>query len=169
MYIVSSSASPHSLGKRPWNYTYTQAFRHQQVILMQCMRVISQVCLQAHSTLYSTKKPRDSIWEFYFWIQGIRSVLKCSIGSKHKVFLLKLTWLPTQAWNYKKSLSLFLFPVSYPFSHKNCYFVFFSSISVTSINYTLSLLSSSYKEPFKIFNRCTILLHLHFHWLRTQK
>lgn len=46
MHIVSSNASPHSLGKRLWNYMYIQAFRHQQVILIQCMGVISQVCLR---------------------------------------------------------------------------------------------------------------------------
>lgn len=114
-------------GKRAWNDMYTQAYRHQQVILIQCMRVISQVCLQAHSTLYSAKNIRESIWEFYFWIHGICPVLKRCTGSKHKVFLLKLTWLPTQAWSCgEKSLALFLFPLSYPFSHKNYYFVVFS-------------------------------------------
>lgn len=89
---VSTISRSHP-GNRPWNYMYTQACRHQQVILIPCKRVISRVCLPADSTLYSAKNIRDSIWKFYVWIQGVCPVLKHCTGSKHKVFLLKLTWL----------------------------------------------------------------------------
>lgn len=69
----------------------------------------------------------------------------------------------------RSPLLCFYFLYHTPFHTKIATLCVFFFLCVTSINYTLSLLSSSYKEPFKIFNRCTILLHLHFHWLRSQK
>lgn len=133
------------------------------------MRVISQVCLQAHSTLYSAKNIREHLGVLLL-NTGNMPCFETLHRIKAQGIFVKVDMVShtgMKLWG-EVPCSVFISSIIPLFTQKLLLCGFFS-ICVTSINYTLSLLSSSYKEPFKIFNRCTILLHLHFHWLRTQK